>query len=157
MNPKIYIETTIVSYLTAKPSVHIIVAAHQQITGEWWENKRVGYDLYAPQLVFQESKAGDPLMADKRLQALESVQPVEVTEEALALAEALIAHGAVPEKAAEDALHIAVSVVHGMDYLLTWNCKHIANAKMRNKIEAICRLNGYEPVIMCTPEELMED
>lgn len=157
MKEKIYIETTIVSYLTARPSSHIIISAHQQITRDWWDNKRDSFDLFASQLVFQEAGAGNPEMAEQRLRVLDSVQPIEITEESVALAEALIANGGVPAKAAEDALHIAISVVNGMDYLVTWNCKHIANAKMRNKIEAICRLNGYEPVIMCTLEELMED
>ncbi len=82
---------------------------------------------------------------------------LEVTEDALALAEDLVSKGALPRKAAEDAIHIAVAVVNGLDYLITWNCKHIANARMRDKIEHVCRAKGHEPVIICTPEELLEE
>jgi hypothetical protein len=96
-------------------------------------------------------------MAQRRLAALDEATLLEITEEAVALADQLISRGPLPRKAAEDALHIAVAVVNGLDYLLTWNCKHIANAKMRDKIEEVCRLQGYEPIIICTPEELLED
>jgi hypothetical protein len=77
--------------------------------------------------------------------------------EASALARHLITQGSLPPKAAVDALHIAIAVVNGIDYLLTWNCTHIANATMRRRIDAVCRQDGYEPVVLCTPEELMED
>ena len=157
MKPKVYIETTIVSYLVALPSRDVVVAAHQQITNEWWRNKRQSFHLFASQLVIGEAKAGDEEMAKKRLNLLDETELLEITNEGSSLAEALINSGAVPRKAAEDALHIAIAVVNGMDYLTTWNCKHIANAKMRSKIEKICRSEGYEPIIICTPEELMED
>jgi hypothetical protein len=154
---KIYIETTIVSYLTAWPSHDVIVAAHQQITDEWWRTKRQFFELFASQLVLREAQAGNEDMAQRRLSALEEVELLEVTEEALALAEDLLSKGPLPQKAEEDAVHIAVAVVNGMDYLITWNCKHIANARMRDKIEQVCRANGYKPVIICTPEELLEE
>ena len=157
VNPKVYIETTVISYLVAAPSRDVIVAAHQQITDEWWKIKRQFFDLFASQLVLREAKAGDNEMAQRRLAALQAVALLEVTDEAVALAENLISQGPVPRKAAEDALHIAVAVVNGLDYLLTWNCKHIANAKMRDKIDEVCQLQGYEPIIICTPEELFED
>ncbi len=157
MNSKIYIETTIVSYLTAWPSRDVIVAAHQQITDEWWRTKRQVFELFASQLVLREAQAGNENMAQRRLSALEEVELLEVTEEALALAEDLLSKGPLPRKAEEDAVHIAVAVTNGMDYLITWNCKHIANARMRDKIEQVCRANGYKPVIICTPEELLEE
>jgi hypothetical protein len=157
MKPKVYVETTVVSYLTALPSRDVIVAAHQQITDEWWRTKRQLFELFASQLVLREAQAGNEGMARRRLDALEEVSLLEVTEDALALAEDLIHQGPLPEKAAEDAIHIAVAVVNGLDYLITWNCKHIANAKMRDKIEQVCRAKGYEPVIICTLEELLED
>jgi len=157
MKPKAYIETTIVSYLTAWPSRDVIVAAHQQITDEWWRTKRQLFELFASQLVLREARAGNEDMAQRRLSILEAVELLEVTEEALALAEALVSKGPLPRKAIEDAVHIAITVVTGMDYLITWNCKHIANARIRDKIEYICRVKGYEPVIICTPEELLED
>jgi hypothetical protein len=157
VKPKVYVETTVISYLTAWPSRDVIVAAHQQITDEWWRTKRKSFELFASQLVLREAHAGDKDMAQRRLLALEEARLLEVTEEALVLAEELVKRGALPRKAAEDALHIAVAVVNSLDYLLTWNCKHLANAKMRDKIEQACRALGYEPVIICTPEELLED
>lgn len=157
MKPKVYVETTVVSYLFGRPSRDVIVAAHQQITDEWWRTKRESFELFASQLVLRESQAGDKEMAQKRVLALEETQLLEVTEEALTLAERLISQGPLPRNAVEDAMHIAVAVVNGLDYLITWNCKHIANAKMRDRIGQVCRSLGYEPVTLCTPEELLED
>ena len=157
MKPKVYVETTVVSYLIALPSRDVIVAAHQQITDEWWRTKRQFFDLFASQLVLRESQAGDKELAQRRLAALEEAGLLEITPEALALAEQLISQGPLPRKAAEDAVRIAVAVVNGLEYLVTWNCKHIANAKMRDKIDEVCRNQGYEPIIICTPEELLED
>jgi predicted nucleic acid-binding protein len=138
MKPKIYIETTIISYLTGRPSRDIIIAAHQQITEEWWRTRRHLFDLYASQLVIREVGAGNKEQAKTRLDALEEAELLEITEHALSLAEVFIEKGVIPQKAAEDALHISVAVVNGIDYLVTWNCKHIANAKMRSKIERVC-------------------
>ena len=152
---KVYIETTIVSYLTARPSRDLIIAAHQQITLEWWENRRTDFDLYTSQFVIQESSAGEAAMAQKRLNALDMIPLLSVSPEALALARALVKKGPIPEKAETDALHIAVAAVNGMDYLLTWNCKHIANAEMQIGIGKFCRVAGFEPPIICTPEELL--
>lgn len=157
MHPKVYIETTIVSYLTGNPSRDIIIAAHQQITAEWWRSKRRLFDLYASQLVVRESEAGDEVKSEERLKALEETKLLEITEEALVLAGVFVGKGAIPQEAGEDALHIAIAVVNGIDYLISWNCKHIANAKMRGKIDQLCLSQGYEPIIICTPEELMED
>ena len=157
MKPKVYIETTIVSYLTAWPSRDLIRAAHQHITREWWQHGAPEFDLYSSQAVLHESSGGDPEAAAQRLKALEGVAVLELTMEASDLAEQLLEQAALPRKAAVDALHIAIAVVSGMDYLLTWNCTHIANATMRGRIESICRSSGYEPPIICTSEELMGD
>ena len=138
-------------------SLNLIVAAHQQITDEWWHSCKNNFDLFTSQLVYTEAQSGDPEASKKRLSLLDSIEMVEVTEEALDLAEELVTKGPLPSKAAEDAIHIAVTVTNGIDYLLTWNCKHLANAAMRNNIESICRANGYEPAIICTPEELLEE
>jgi len=108
-------------------------------------------------LVIQEAAGGDSLRARRRLAALKAVPVLEATSDAMRLAEALAQAGAVPTQAVVDATHIAIATVHGMAYLLTWNCAHIANATMRTRIEAICRSEGYEPPVLCTPEELMED
>ena len=155
MSLKVYIETTIVSYLTARPSRDLIMAAHQQLTQEWWENRRANFDLYTSQFVIQESSTGDAKMAQTRLEALEEIPLLSVTQEAVTLARTLVEKGPIPEKADVDALHIAVAATNGMDYLLTWNCKHIANAEMQIGIGKLCRAAGFEPPVICTPEELL--
>ncbi len=152
---KVYIETTVVSYLTARPSRDLIVAAHQQLTNEWWEQRRADFDLYISQFVIRESGAGDAVMAQKRLDALDGIALLSVNIEAVALARELVEKGPIPEKAEVDALHVAVAASHGMDYLLTWNCKHIANAEMQLGVGRFCRAAGFEPPIICTPEELL--
>jgi predicted nucleic acid-binding protein len=157
MKPKIYIETTIISYLAARPSRDLITAAHQQVTQEWWENRRADFDLFVSQLVIQEATAGDEQAVQRRQQVLEELALLQLNEEAVALARTLIDEGALPDKAVGDALHIAIATVHGMDYLLTWNLKHLANAAMRNAITVTCRARNYEPPVICTPEELLEE
>jgi hypothetical protein len=157
MKSKVYIETTIVSYLTARPGRDLVIAAHQQLTQEWWTNRRDDFELYASQLVVQESSAGDAQMAHLRLAALDEISLLNVNQDAVNLARILVSKGPIPKKAAVDALHIAVATVHGMDYLLTWNCRHIANAEMQTAVAAISRASGYEPPVICTPEELSGD
>lgn len=157
MKAKVYIETTVISSLTARPSRDVVIAGHQKITRDWWRTCRDRFDLVASQLVIQEASAGDPQAAQERIERLTTLTLLEVTDEAVSLAQEPLTTGAVPEKAAEDALHLlAIAVTNGVEYLLTWNCKHLANATMRMKIEDVCRLAGYEPVIICTPEELLE-
>ena len=107
-------------------------------------------------MVIQEAEQGDEKAAQERLDALTDISLLEITEEALTLAERLIEKQALPEKAVEDALHIATATVNGINYLLTWNFKHIANATMRGQIEQVCREEGYEPPIICSPQELIE-
>lgn len=155
MEPTLYIETTIVGYLTSELSGDLITAAHQRLTRQWWDHQSQGFDLYVSELVIQEAGAGNPDEARKRLDALSGIPELELNEEVRRLARDLLEAGAVPKQYAEDAVHIAVSSVHGMAYLLTWNCAHMANAQMRNAIEDVCRDAGYEPPIICTPEELM--
>ena len=157
MAPKIYLETTIISYLAARPSKDLISAAHQQVTHDWWQNRRRDFDLFSSQLVVQESSAGDAAVAQTRLQLLSDISLVQVNVDCVSLAHALVEKGPIPEKAVIDALHIAIATVHGMDYLLTWNCKHIANAEMQTAVNRICRSAGYEPPVICTPEELSGD
>ncbi len=153
MKPKVYIETSIPSYLTAWRSRDLIVAANQEITKEWWDS-REQFDLYISALVIQEAGAGNPEAAQKRLEQLDDIPELNITEEVERFAEVLIQKAPLPEKARIDALHIAVAALSGMDYLLTWNCTHIANAILRPKLEAICREFGYEPPTICTPQEL---
>ena len=155
MKPKVYLETTIVSYLTARPSRDLIIAGHQQITREWWDDHRGNYELFISQPVIIEAGMGEPLMAQGRLAVLNSLHSLATTKEALALAKKLVEPGPLPAKAATDALHIALTAHHGLDYLLTWNCKHIANAQMWPRINALCLMHGYQTPTICTPEELL--
>lgn len=154
--PKVYVETTIVSYLTARLSRDLVTAAHQQITQQWWNDRRKAFDLFASQAVVKEAGEGDEAMAGFRLKVLEGLPLLDITEEVSSFAEELIRVGPMPPKAAVDAVHVAASVVHRLDYLLTWNCTHLANAAIRIKIDQMCRSRGHLPVVICTPEELME-
>ena len=129
------------------------MAANQEITKEWCDS-REQFDLYISALVIQEAGAGNPTAAQKRLEQLDDIPELNITEEVENFAEILIQKVPLPEKARIDALHIAVAALSGMDYLLTWNCTHIANAILRPKLEAICREFGYEPPTICTPQEL---
>jgi hypothetical protein len=155
MKPRLYIETTIPSYLTARPSRDVVRVAHQQITREWWEQCVGNFDLFVSQAVLRECQGGDPDAAAKRLAVVQNLPLLEQTPEAVALAEALLSEVPLPDQAVGDALHIAMSAVHGMNYLLTWNCTHIANASLRFRIESVCREHGYDPPAICTPEELL--
>ncbi|MCY4509163.1 MAG: type II toxin-antitoxin system VapC family toxin [Acidobacteria bacterium] len=152
--PTIYIETSVFSYLTAEPSTDIVTAARQAHTRRWWNESRHDYDLYVSEFVVSEAAAGDPLQADRRLAALAGIAEIQLGDTAADLAEILVQQGPLPANAALDALHIAVAVTGGMEYLLTWNFKHLANATMRGQIERRCRLSGLEPPVICTPEEL---
>ncbi|MFO0928411.1 MAG: type II toxin-antitoxin system VapC family toxin [Gemmataceae bacterium] len=153
MRPTVYIETTIPSYLTAWPSRDLVRAAHQQITREWW-GQRDRFDLYTSRLVVQECEAGDPTAAADRLAALAGIPLLEMGPEIADLADALMRNVPLPQRAAADALHIATAAAHGIQYLLTWNCTHIANVTLRPRIELACRTAGFESPLICTPEEL---
>ena len=154
MKAKVYIETTIPSYLCTRRSRDLIMAANQQMTEEWWDDRNQ-FDLYISALVIQEAGAGDPLAAQKRIEQLKDIPELGITDDVESFAGILIQKVPLPEKAKIDALHIAAATLNGMDYLLTWNCAHIANAVLRPKVEAICRELGYEPPTICTPQELM--
>ncbi len=156
MKPTVYIETTIPSYLTARRSSELQMAANQQATRAWWDHERQHFDLYISQVVLTEIHCGDRDAAERRMRVLDGVLQLDVNDAVRELADRLIAEHALPATAQDDALHIAVAAVHGMDYLLTWNCRHIANAIMRPKIEQTCRLVQYEPPVICTPLELMD-
>jgi len=157
MKPKVYLETTIASYLTAWRSRDLITAAHQQITREWWDTRRGGFELFISQIVIDEASEGDPDAAARRLEVLKELPLLSATEDGDELAETLIEQVPLPPKAAADALHLAIAVVNGMDYLLTWNCTHLANAALRSNMEGVCRNKGYRPLIICTPEELLAE
>lgn len=155
MDGRVYLETSIISYLAARPSRDLIVAGHQQLTLEWWSTQRFRFDLFASLLVMREAAAGDAVAAEARGRFLEGIETLDILREATRLANVLVARGSLPSKSAVDALHIAIAATHQMDYLLTWNCKHIANAEMRPLIESVCRSEGFAAPTLCTPEELM--
>ncbi|MGH8476700.1 MAG: type II toxin-antitoxin system VapC family toxin [Methylococcales bacterium] len=156
MKLRVYIETSIPSYLTARRSRDLIAIANQELTQEWWETRKDEFDFVISEFVLREASAGDPVAASNRLAAIAGIPELNITEEVGQLARILIEQIPIPEKAQLDAFHIAVAAVHGIDYLLTWNCTHINNAALRPKIEAICRSQGYEPPVICTPQELLK-
>ena len=155
MKPRVYIETSIPSYLTARRSRDLIATANQELTQEWWETRKDDFYLVISEFVLREASAGDPIAASNRLAAVSGIPELNITDEVGLLARILIEQVPIPMKAQLDAFHIAVAAVHGIDYLLTWNCTHINNAVLRPIIEALCRSQGYEPPIICTPQELL--
>lgn len=155
MKPRLYLETTVPSYLTSRPSRDLVIAAHQQITKEWWAIRRKAFRLYISQLVVDEASAGDAVAARSRLSVVSDLPLLDITPDVSTLASAVLASGELPRKAATDAAHIAIAAVHGMDFLLTWNCAHIANAVIGRALARICREHGFECPVICTPEELL--
>ena len=153
--PKLYLETTIPSYLTARRSRDLRLAAHQEVTEEWWSDHRREYDPYISDLVLDEAGEGDAAFVGLRLAALAGIPSLDVTEEVDELATRLLAGGLIPEKAAQDAFHVAVSAVHGMDFLLTWNCTHINNVSIIRRMERICAQAGFACPVICSPDELL--
>ena len=151
---KIYVETSVISYLTARPSKTIIGAAHQQLTRAWWE-KRGQYELVVSEVVLRECGAGDSESAARRLEVVRDLPLLLITEQAIKIAEDLIKQKIVPLKAIEDALHIAIATAHGVDYLVTWNCRHIANPEIQRGIASYLEQTGAVLPFICTPEELL--
>ena len=156
MKPRVYVETTVLGYLTSWPSGDLVVAGRQKITRDWWRYAVNVFDLVVSELVHREASAGDPQATGDRLEALKDLPVLAVGQRAEDFARALVAGGAVPSTEPEDALHIALAVVNGIEYLVTWNFKHIANAAMRSRIHSVCIAEGYDPSTICTPEELLE-
>lgn len=155
MKPKVYLETTIPSLLTAQPSRDVVVAGQQQATREWWSERRPHYELYVSTLVMEEASRGDAEAAAARLRELRECLVLTYPVEAQELTRALLASRLIPANAEADAAHIAIASVHGMDFLLTWNCRHIANATIVDKLRAVCDREGYPAPVICTPFELM--
>jgi hypothetical protein len=155
MKPRLYVETTIPSYLTSWPSRDLIIAGHQQITREWWEKRREAFRIYISQFVVDEASAGDPVAARERMKVIQDFPLLDITPDAGVLASEILASGIIPRKAATDAAHIAIAAVHDMDFLMTWNCVHIANAIIAREVANICRRSGFESPVICTPEELL--
>ena len=123
---------------------------------EWWEDKRIAYELFVSESVLREIKQGDESVARKRIEAVKGLPVLVIDDESIALSEKILREAGLPEKAAEDALHIAIAATNGIEYILSWNCRHIANAKLIPKVKAVCNRHGYECPQICTPQELME-
>ena len=155
MKRSVYIETSIPSYLTARPSRDVRAVAWQQITSEWWDIARQNYELFTSALVIKEASAGNQAAAERRLSVLGDIPKLDVNDQAEKLAELLIIDGGVPASSRTDALHVAVAAVHRIDYLLTWNCRHMSNAVKRPIIRSICLNAGYVCPEICTPTELL--
>lgn len=155
MSYTVYIETSILGYLTARPTDHLIVAANKKITQDWWDEYHDSLLLYASELVEDESAMGDSTIAAKRLILLQALTFLDLTEEATDLAKEFLCQSNLPTKAANDALHMAIATVYGLDYVLTWNCKHMANAQIQRKLSEISRNFGYQLPLICTPYEFM--
>jgi predicted nucleic acid-binding protein len=152
---KVYVETSIVSFLTARPSSNLLTAAWQSITTEWWDRRRSEFQLFTSELVWEEARRGDKNAALRRQNALEDISLLELTESAVDLAKALLSNKAVPHKATGDAFHIALTAVHCIDYLLTWNFRHIHNAETKPLIRSVVTARGYRCPEICTPQELL--
>ncbi len=150
----VYIETSIIGYLTARSHDSVIFQARQQLTRSWWDTRRQSYEMVTSQLVLDEASAGDTTAAQERLELLEPIPLLDIEHpDVQPLAERLIQTHLLPEKASADARHVAVSTVFGVDYLLTWNCKHIANAATLPAVYRLLADRGYDPPLIVTPEE----
>lgn len=154
MAESIYIESSVISYLAARPSRDVVIAARQAITETWWQNRRAEFELYISALVEQEIAQGDPDAAERRLKAVEKIPLVAISPEAQSLAEDLLAQGAVPANSEEDVLHIGIAAAAGIDFLLTWNFRHINNAHTKAAITAVVEAHGFVCPMLCSPEEL---
>jgi hypothetical protein len=154
---RIYIESTIPSYVVARPARDILQAARQQLTRDWWELQRERHELFTSQVVLDEIAGGDAAMASQRLQLLHDVPLLELTVEANELGREILFSGVLPASADGDAAHIALATVHEMDILLTWNCRHIANAAIQQRLRRLAEKHGYTLPSLATPEESMSE
>jgi len=155
VNGSVYIETSIFGHLTARTTNNLIVAANIKITQDWWDEHRSSFTLYASEIVEDEAAKGDPMIAAQRLNLLRSLMLLQLTEETFELSQAFLNQSSLPPKASNDALHMALATVYSLDYLLTWNCKHMANAQIQRKLAQISSDLGYVLPVICTPYELM--
>ena len=157
MKPKVYLETSFIGYLTSWPSRDVVVLGHQQVTREWWETRRVLFELFTSEVVVAEAERGDATAVQERRIILAATQRLAASRRAEELVPVLLQATGLPLKVYADMAHVALATVHGMQYLLTWNCRHIANATITRSLTKACREYGYEPPVICTPEALMGD
>lgn len=157
MKRTVYLETTVVSYLAAWTSRDLIRAAHQNITREWWTTRRDRFDLWVSQFVIDEAQAGDPIAAAERMAELKGIKVLAVPQGVQAVANRIVIAAKLPQKAGTDALHVAMAAHHRIDYLLTWNCRHINNIDTKERFAEACKAEGLVCPRICTPEELLGD
>lgn len=153
--PTVYLETSVISYLTARTSRDSLIAGRQHVTHRWWDERRRDYKLLVSELVIKEASCGNAAEAAKRNEIIHSLDLLPTTKSSEELAAALIAAGSLPSKAKNDALHASLCAVHGVNFLVTWNMRHLANAVIRRKIEQLFQKSGYVPPVICTPDELL--
>jgi predicted nucleic acid-binding protein len=151
----LYLETTVVSYYTSRLSRNTRVRAHQQITREWWRGLS-RFQVFVSQVVVEEARLGDPDAAQRRLEAIGDFRRLEMNEVVENLAALYLKSLDIPQKAFRDAAHLAVVAAHEIDYLVTWNCEHLANARVVKRLQALNALHGIRTPVICTPEELLE-
>lgn len=156
MKPTLYLETTIPSYLVSRPSRDLIIAAHQQVTREWWDHRRRDFDVVTSRLVLDEASVGDQQAAGKRLEALRDMPVLELNADVISFAQEIMRLGCIPERAGTDSAHISVCAVYGVDFMLTWNCRHIANGVVIAAVRKLCDEAGYAFPVVCTPDSLLE-
>lgn len=153
----LYIETSIVSYLRQRPSSQVVMAARQLLTHQWWNEERGKYELVTSQYVIDEVSDGDPVLAAQRLESLDGIPLLPLDPQIGVIANAIMSRAILPPKASIDALHIALVAHHRIEYLLTWNCRHIANGKILPRIHDVLTELGIPIPIICTPEEMVDD
>lgn len=151
----IYIETSIVSHASARPSSNIQIAALQHQAREWWSVERPKFNLVTSQLTILESSEGDPTAAADRLKMLDGLPLVSLDSDVDALANLILSNHLMPQKASADAVHVAAAAIAGVNYLLTQNCKHIANAHELPRVYRLLENEGYDQLLICTPAEFL--
>ena len=151
---RIYIESTIPSYIVARPARDLLQAARQQLTRDWWDLKRKGHELFTSQVVLDEIASGEAAMARQRLELVAQIKLLDLTNEANALTKQILGSGLLPADADRDAAHIALATVHEMEILLSWNCRHIANAAIQARLRRLAEKAGFALPVLCTPDEL---
>lgn len=156
MKPRAYIETTVVSYLTARRGRDLVIAAHQELTREWWDDVLPVLGGCISDLVIEEASDGDPAAAAKRLEALKPIPVLLPGDASFEITDEIMRSGVVPAAYVNDAVHVAIAASNGIEFLVTWNCKHLANAWIRSKLVGLIESLGYRCPVICTPEELME-
>lgn len=152
----VYLETTVVGYLTARPSADPIAAARQTLTQAWWDSQRDRYDIYISDVVVIEAGRGDVDRAARRLEFLSHLPRLLPSQDAEQVADRLLRSGIIPSAAADDAAHLAIAITAELDYLLTWNMKHLAHPVVRHRVERFCADEDLVVPMICTPAELLE-